>query len=891
MKGRALIVPFPGTAQANPAQVGGKAASLIRMINAGLSVPPGAVLTTAFFAPWFEAIKASATWRKLLESTPEEWEPLCRALKDSVPSLPLTVTQEDTLEALLRDLDVRSNDVRFAVRSSSPEEDMTAVSFAGVYETRLGVHPDDLEGAVRDCFASSLDVRLLMYKKAHGFDVLSPRIAVIVQRQIASDISGVAFSLNPLTNDYDEAVIEANRGLGTSVVEGLVTPDRFVVDKVTYEVVDESLGAKEVSVWLDTDRGTTQRNEHRSASRTLSDAQLRELTQNLCRIEELHHVPIDIEWAYSNGKLYILQGRPITTFVPLPEEMVTRPGERRRLYADAALSKGLTTNAPLSPMGLDNMKSIFMAVLESWVGPLKRDVAPEDALFFFAGSRMYMNYSNILWLASPKKLARSAAPTDALMAQTLTNIDAKRYRAAKRPAWVSLRLLWLVPRGLWNMRSLFGNLLFALLAPQRAHRAYRRKIDAFECELRAQLDGGLPIDDLRRRYEARMVNEIFGVMMAAVLVGTVSPALVVRPKSKEMSDLVARLGRGATGNVVIEMGIALYRLAGRLDQSDLDDLDRLAERIEQRKLPAEFMAEWERFLSTYGWRGPMEMDLASPRYADDSGLAIRQMSLMAVDDSGFDPESAHQRCIQERQQAYEALLRRLGPVRRALLRRVYRLTDLFAGTRDTPKHLIVLFNYAIRKRALDEGRRLTAEDRLDAAEDIFALRFADLEAAKQDPTLDLRKLCEERTHFRKRLDAHVKSFPAVIDSRGRILRPPATEATPGLLTGMPVSPGVVTGPVKVLHTPHDKAVEKGDILVAYTTDPGWTPLFVNAAAVVLEVGGVLQHGALVAREFGKPCVVGIDQVVSTLKDGELVEVNGTTGTVRRLSLEDTDSNA
>jgi rifampicin phosphotransferase len=403
------------------------------MIDAGLPVPSGAVLTTTFFTPWFDAIKASATWTELTESRPEEWEPLCRELKHSVPLLSLTVTQQDALDALLRVLDVPGDEARFAVRSSSPDEDLTAASFAGGYETRLGVHPDELEDAVRHCFASSLDVRVLTYKKAHGFDVLSPRIAVIVQRQIDSDIAGIAFSLNPGTNDYDEAVIEANWGLGTSVVEGVVSPDHFVVDKVTCQVVDESLGAKNVSVWLDADRGTVQREGHKSADRTLTDAQIRELTGVLCRIEKLYDAPIDIEWAYADERLHVLQARPITTYVPLPAEMITRPGERRWLYADAALSKGLTTNAPLSPLGLDNMKSMFSAILESWIGPLNRDVAPEDALFFFAGSRMYMNYSSIMCLAGPEKLARSAAPTDALMAQILTGIDAGQYRAARRP--------------------------------------------------------------------------------------------------------------------------------------------------------------------------------------------------------------------------------------------------------------------------------------------------------------------------------------------------------------------------------------------------------------------------------------------------------------------------
>ena len=151
-----------------------------------------------------------------------------------------------------------------------------------------------------------------------------------------------------------------------------------------------------------------------------------------------------------------------------------------------------------------------------------------------------------------------------------------------------------------------------------------------------------------------------------------------------------------------------------------------------------------------------------------------------------------------------------------------------------------------------------------------------------DPSLDLRVVCEERTRFVKVLAAQVRDFPPVIDSRGRILRPPPRQERPGELSGMAVSPGVVTGPVKVLHSPDEKPVNKGDVLVAHTTDPGWTPLFVSAAAVVLEVGGVLQHGAVIAREYGKPCVVGIDGLMTKLRDGQSVEVDGTAGVIRLL---------
>jgi len=149
--------------------------------------------------------------------------------------------------------------------------------------------------------------------------------------------------------------------------------------------------------------------------------------------------------------------------------------------------------------------------------------------------------------------------------------------------------------------------------------------------------------------------------------------------------------------------------------------------------------------------------------------------------------------------------------------------------------------------------------------------------------MDLLKVREERTRFLKILRTQVTEFPNVIDSRGRILRPPARKEKAGEMSGMAISPGVVTGAVKVLRNPHEKSVNKGDVLVAYTTDPGWTPLFVNAAAVLLEVGGVLQHGAVIAREYGKPCVVGIDGLMTKLSDGQRVEVDGTAGVIRLLS--------
>jgi pyruvate,water dikinase len=874
-----LVVTFPGAERTSVEELGGKGASLVRMAAAGLPVPAGAVLTADFFAPWFGELQETAAWTALVRSEPEAWSVGCSELRRIAMELGSSAGQRYALDELRRGLLALGAGALFAVRSSSPEEDLATASFAGVYETRLGVRATELEAAIRSCFCSALDERVLVYKRARGFDVFAPRLAVVVQRQIASEAAGVAFSLNPLTNDYDEAVVDANWGLGESVVAGLASPDHFVVDKLSGQIVDKKLGAKQLSIWLETDGGTVRRHAHRSSEPSLGDEQVVELARLVVRVERLYEQPTDIEWAWAEGGLCLLQARPITSWVPLPPEMLTTPGERRRLYADSALSQGLVINQPISQLGLSWLHGIFyVGLLRGFLGI--DDFTPGGGMLFTAGSRLYLNISNLMWLGmTPKRMAAQNASFDSLLADTLATVDPERYRASRRPSWFRLRLLMALPKGLWALRGAFMFALRVLLTPESARRSLAARVEELQAELADGLDYGLPLEQFARRYTARLGRELPRTLVA-LFAGLVSPDFLVRRRSDELRALAARLRRGLEGNIVVEQGLALYRLARLLEPGEFADLGALAQRIEKRTLSAEFLSEWDDFQHRFGCRGPHEMDLSSPRYGDDPTLALEQMSYMVASEHGFDPAAAHRRNLESRRRAYAELLGRLGWFRRVLLRRIHRMIGLYGGTRDTPKHLVVALTFAIRKRALLEGRRLVEQGRLDDAQQIFDLTFGDLDLAGRDPSLDLRALCAQRTRFETRLAAQVAAFPQLIDSRGRIPRPPARETVPGELAGMPVSPGVVTGPVKVLRSPREKPVSEGDVLVAYTTDPGWTPLFVNAAAVVLEVGGVLQHGAVVAREYGKPCVAGIDRVLSRLRDGQRVEVDGTAGVVR-----------
>ena len=339
-----------------------------------------------------------------------------------------------------------------------------------------------MEPAVRRCFASSLDERVFAYKQEQGFDVFSPRIAVVVQQQIDSDVAGVGFSLNPLTNDYDEAVIDANWGQGESVVAGLASPDHYVVDKVDHKIIEKTLGAKQMSVWLAADGGTEEREGHRSDEFTLADDQIQELTDEMCRIEALYKQPMDIEWAFAGGRLYVLQARPITTYFPLAPEMRTRPGERRRLYMDGALSDGLTINGPISPMGESSMDDLTKALLETYMGESEFDTSPDHGVMFNAGCRPYLNLSEVLWMVSPKRLAARTKPINILMAEILASVDEKRYRTARRPAYLRCWIVRWLPKIFWNLRSLYSTSLKGILWPEPTYAAYKQRVTEWEAD-------------------------------------------------------------------------------------------------------------------------------------------------------------------------------------------------------------------------------------------------------------------------------------------------------------------------------------------------------------------------------------------------------------------------
>jgi pyruvate,water dikinase len=302
---KADVYFFPGAGDATLGEVGGKGLSLIEGARSGLPVPPGFVLTVRFFAPWLSELKDSHLWEKFLVAKEKEIEHACRELKHAAAHFHLTAEQKEILESALQKFDA---DELFAVRSSSPHEDLEGASFAGGYETILGESRKTVENAIQQCFQSLFDYRVIVYMRANCFDATDLKIPVVLQKQVASDISGVGLSLNPVTNNFDEAVFNANWGLGETVVSGVITPDTFIVDKVSGIVRDSTVGGKAFSIWLNFHGGTDKKENFRSNEKTLSDVQLIELTQLVKKVESIYGKPMDIEWAFEKKHSLPLAG-------------------------------------------------------------------------------------------------------------------------------------------------------------------------------------------------------------------------------------------------------------------------------------------------------------------------------------------------------------------------------------------------------------------------------------------------------------------------------------------------------------------------------------------------------------------------------------------------------
>lgn len=875
------ITAFPGGSDQPIGEVGGKAGSLIQLSRKGLPVPPGLVLKVGFFAEWFAQLKSSREWAEFRDCTLETAPAACAKLKQKSVELRLSDAQLNVLESAVKKF---SSATLFAVRSSSPEEDLEGFSFAGGYETVLGARKQELESAIRRCFASCLDERIFAYKAAHGIDPHDPKIAVIVQQQLDSDVAGVGFSINPVTNDFDEAVITANFGQGETVVSGVITPDTFVVDKAHRRVKQRTLGSKATIVRLKSDGGTETVAGTTEAKMCITDRQARKIADLIARVEKIYGKPVDIEWALArsesaganqNQELYLLQARPVTSYQPLPPNLVTAPGARRRLYLDGTKA-GQGIMEPFTVMGSSFIEHCFGNVAKRLYGlDLVGDIDRTHA--FLSNGCIYLNISVMLRLMGKQKLANLIRIVDPLAAETILALPLNEY--------ISNDFGYLLALPLKIAQAL------PVVAP-RMLRSYLRNKDEYQ-RLQSTIENyrkRLAILDSADISMSRLMKDINQLVMNLIIADVLALFLLSRLAIEQMKKLVPPekkhlaelLTHSLPNNVTVDMGLALFDLA-RLLPTGIN-VDELIRALKERTLSDEFLTKWDQFIALYGHRGPRELDIESVRYGEDYSFLAHQLIALQSADEKNNPRTRHDKSVAEREAAYEEVnqyLSTTNPARARKFRARYRLVLALGGMRETPKYCIILAQNTVRRHLLKQADQWVKEGRLQERNEIFGLTLEDVYQAARDKQFDMEAAIRKHAEYRSRYK--VQTLPKFFDSRGRIIHPPAKPAGENEIQGTPVSAGITQGTVKVLLSPNEKPLKAGDIMVTRATDPGWTPLFTVAGAVVLEIGGILQHGALVAREYGLPCVSGVEGATERLKDGMRVEVNGMTGVIKILS--------
>ncbi|MFF8652816.1 rifamycin-inactivating phosphotransferase [Streptomyces huasconensis] len=848
------------------AVVGGKAAHLGGLSRIeGIRVPDGFCVTTdAFRRAMADVPSLDDRIDRLSRLDPEDQEGL-RTLSAEVRRIIEEAPVPDALAtAVTRALARFGGQEAYAVRSSATAEDLPTASFAGQQDTYLNVAgATAILRHISRCWASLFTERAVTYRRRNGIDHQVVHMAVVVQRMVLPRAAGVLFTADPVTGDREVATVDAGFGLGEALVSGLVNPDVYKVRRG--EVVDRKIAAKQRAVQALPGGGTRDVavDARRQEEPALTDAQVVEVVRLGRRIEAHFGRPQDIEWCLADDGFHIVQSRPITTLFPVPEA----DDEENHVYVSVGHQQMMTD--PMKPLGLSMWQLTAMVPMRA------------------AGGRLFVDVTRRL--ASPASrpaLLDAVGRADPLIRDALETVldredfvpslpddgpagppaDGAPAPVATDPAVVtelierSRASLAALERGI---RGLTGPALFDFL------------LEAFE-EHRRVLG-----DPLNMR----------AIMAGMDATWWLNDKLLEWLGEKNAADT---LTLSAPGNVTSEMGLALLDVADAVRPhpevvaylegvEDDDFLDGLA------KLPggSEARDAIEAYLDRYGMRCVGEIDITRPRWREHP-TALVPVILDNV--RNFGPGAAEQRFEQGRQEALrkeEDVLARLralpdGGRKADETKRMIDRVRTFIGYREYPKYDIVCRSFVYKRALLAEAERLVRAGVLAEKEDSFYLTFQELHDVVRSGQVDERVIQERKDAFRT---YQTLTPPRVLTSDGEALSGSyrRDDVPDGALVGLPVSVGTVEGRARVVLDMADADLEPDDILVTAFTDPSWSPLFVAIKGLVTEVGGVMTHGAVIAREYGLPAVVGVEQATRLIRDGQRIRVHGTDGYVEILS--------
>ena len=755
-----------------------------------------------------------------------------------------------------------------AARSSATVEDHPDASFAGLFATVLGV-PDEaaLFTAIEQCWRSadtSMADGYLRNRLREG-DVA---MAVVVQALVPSESAGVMFTVHPVTQNLGHAVITGAFGLGEVVVSGRVSPDTWVVERGSGRVVSEHLGTKVCELVL-RPGGVEEAaiGAPRSTSPSLTSAQLAELVTVGERLERHVGFPQDVEWAFANGSLYVLQSRNITTV--------------RESFLDAALYEWLT---PAERASLDE---------QIWERGSPMSALPVSPLFFTDMARFFVRHFDNMagvrgWLRPP------VSPLRYHHAWSYVNPVTRSWLASHTPP------RWRDP-ATWPYIRLQLRRPISLGIPTAARRYYRVRDRRWIPRLvaaRPDLGQAQPAELLRyiglideTRFRGCLVAGN-GIDHCKVWLGTVTWMLRRWAGLDDPSDVLASLTSGLPGGETHAETVAVWRLAGLVRTPAERDVVATGDPTPLRTAatPSPFMIEFDRLKRTLAHRGSSDRDFRHPRFGDSNELLLAQVRAFLRSDGGNDPVRAHHRSETHRRTVTDGVIRQVarrgpaGPIRALALRLAVRELQVGWIFRDNQRHLFDHFLWNLRQTYLELGRRLVAAGVLAEPDAVFWCTRDELFAAFQG-RLALAELGRRVAYRRPGWDEDVANPPALRLGGDTILGGDVcADAEPGgsTLRGTGGSRGVTTGPVRVVQSvTRVHEIERGDILVTHSIDPAWSAVFALLAGIVTEESGLLSHVTVLSREYGVPAVIGLAGATSVLRTGEWVTIDGVSGLVTR----------
>ncbi|MEK4306280.1 phosphoenolpyruvate synthase [Oceanobacillus sp. M60] len=870
---RSLVIGFQEMDKTQLMNVGGKGLNLGELSKIpGIKVPEGFCITTAGYQ---KAIQKNGRFKELLHQLArlnaadrDQIGELCKKIRQTIieAEIPSDMVQEVTSK-----LSKFGDRHAYAVRSSATAEDLPYASFAGQQDTYLNIiGKEAILQHIRKCWASLFTDRAVIYRIQNGFAHNQVYLSVIIQRMVFPQASGILFTADPISSNRKLLSIDAGFGLGEALVSGLTSADCYKVEEG--KIIDKMIADKKLAIYRRKDGGTNthQLNPEQQKAQTLTDQQILQLASIGREIEASFGMPQDIEWCLVDDTFYIVQSRPITTLYPVPEVH----DAEKHVYVSVGHQQMMTD--PMKPLGISFWLSTTPAPMHQAGGRLFVDIAPRLAT---PDSRQTL----IETLGESDPLIKDALMTiidRGDFSKPLPNGDHEPTFTNRDKAMDSI--------GFQSQIENDSTIVSDLIKSNQA------SVDELKQNIQAYSGADLfdfILEDLQRLKEILFDPQSSKVIMTALE----APVWINKKMEKWLGEknVADILSQSAPNNITSEMGLELLDVADVIRPypgviaylqgvKEDDFLDKLTEFEGGPEAQHAIYA----YLNKYGMRCAGEIDITKTRWSEKPSILV-PMILNNI--KNFEAGASKTKFEQGRQNAFkkeQKLLGRLeqlpdGRQKAKEMKRVIRLMRNVIGYREYPKYGFISRYFIYKQALLKEAERLVQADIIYEKEDIYYLTLEELHEAVRTNNLDYQIISERKKAYKS---YEKMTPPRVMTSDGEIITGDYKRKNlpAEAIVGLPVSSGVVEGKARVILNMEEANLEEGDILVTPFTDPSWTPLFVSIKGLVTEVGGLMTHGAVIAREYGLPGVVGVENATKRIKNGQRIRVHGTEGYIEIL---------